>query len=124
VVILYQSPELIHPSVNLPQTLYTSRDHSGEAHSDGLDIRASLFTVLSATGLSSDNSSFSGNVLITGSSASVVIGGAQNPWTAARVLVPLALGLMGIALFFSTSGPLQKYLLSSPHNFSLESDNH
>ncbi|KAN0135475.1 MFS general substrate transporter [Lactarius tabidus] len=46
---------------------------------------------------------FVGNILITGSTTSVVIGltwgGIQYPWSSAPVLVPLVLGLVGLASF-------------------------
>ncbi|KAI9452641.1 Mfs1.2 [Lactarius psammicola] len=46
---------------------------------------------------------FVGNILITGSTTSVVIGltwgGIQFPWSSASVLVPLVLGLVGLAAF-------------------------
>ncbi|KAN0135470.1 MFS general substrate transporter [Lactarius tabidus] len=46
---------------------------------------------------------FVGNILITGSTTSVVIGltwgGIQYPWSSASVLVPLVLGLVGLASF-------------------------
>jgi hypothetical protein len=46
---------------------------------------------------------FVGNILITSSTTSVVIGltwgGIQYPWSSASVLVPLVLGLVGLAAF-------------------------
>jgi hypothetical protein len=44
-----------------------------------------------------------GNILVTGSTTSVVIGltwgGVQYPWSSARVLSPLILGLLGLCVF-------------------------
>jgi len=44
-----------------------------------------------------------GNILVTGSTTSVVIGlkwgGVRYPWSSARVLLPLIIGLMGLGVF-------------------------
>jgi hypothetical protein len=47
--------------------------------------------------------SYRGNILVIGSTASVVIGltwgGVQYPWSSPRVLSPLVLGLVGLGVF-------------------------
>src|SRR6266436_2903822 len=44
-----------------------------------------------------------GNILVTGSTTSVVIGltwgGVRYPWSSARVLLPLIIGLVGLGVF-------------------------
>lgn len=51
-----------------------------------------------------DHGYLSGNILVIASTTAVVIGvtwgGVQYPWSSARVLVPLILGLVGLAGFF------------------------
>ena len=46
---------------------------------------------------------YRGNILVTGSTTSVVIGltwgGVQYPWSSARVLSPLIIGLVGLGVF-------------------------
>ena len=47
---------------------------------------------------------YSGNLIIIGSTAAVVIaltwGGVTHPWSSAQVLVPLVIGVVGFVVFF------------------------
>ena len=101
---------------------------SPESIADGLDVRLSL---LYNSSLFSDIANgCSGNLLVTSSTTSCMIaltwGGIQFPWTSAHVLVPLILGLVGLALFlmyealFATE-PLVSNLACGIPSFSLVS---
>lgn len=50
-------------------------------------------------------SSYSGNILVVTATTSTVIaltwGGIQFEWTSAHIIVPLVLGLVGLACFFA-----------------------
>ena len=72
-----------------------------------------------------------GNFLVTGSTTSVVIGltwgGVQYPWSSGRVLLPLAVGLIGLVVFiiyeiYFIKSPVVSPFAGSGHLFSIGFD--
>lgn len=63
------------------------------------------------------DASTSGNFLIISSSSAVIIaltwGGVRYPWASVHVLVPLIIGILGIALFFMYEAKFAKNPLVS-----------
>jgi hypothetical protein len=90
-----------HLSVSL--SAYSSRDLAGETPTHGLDVSETSIAQCSYE-FNAAMCEFSGNAIIISSTSAAIIGltwgGVEHPWSSPQVLIPLILGLCGVAAFF------------------------